>query len=291
MGTAAVAALGVLVACGDSFTRAKYPLWPSADTVAYQSSTQHGAMDVLVPPADVDSSSGIAALVSSVGAPRPALLAIHGGEWCQGNKDDMRELAGFLCPLGYVLLSPNYRLSMTSEPSHPDDAVWPAQLDDARAAYDYAKANAAQWNVDPDRIGVIGYSAGANLALHLAFRYGVRVVVDISGPTNFTYIDNSKYFQQVAGVTGHAGPWTFEELQQLSPLFYARSDVSVFIIHGARDNQVRVTDSDELASRLEALGADMNYLRVEGRYGQIHNDCWTDPTIADALARFLRSRL
>jgi acetyl esterase/lipase len=291
MGPVALAALGVLAACGNGFTRATYPIWTNADTVAYQSTTQHGAMDVLLPPAAVDSSSSIAALVSSVGAPRPALLAIHGGEWCQGNKDDMRELAGFLCPLGYVLLSPNYRLSMTSEPTHPDDATWPAQLDDVRAALAYAKANAAQWNVDPDRIGVIGYSAGANLALQLAFRDGVRVVVDISGPTNFTYIDNSKYFQQVEGVTGHAGPWSFEELAELSPVFFPRPDVSVFIIHGARDNQVNVSDSDELAAKLRALGADTTYLRVEGRYGEIHNDCWTDPTIADALARFLRSRL
>src|SRR5207244_967611 len=83
----------------------------------------------------------------------PVVVWIHGGAWRGGNKT--RCPAVFLTGKGFAVVSVNYRLSQ--------HAVFPAQIEDCKAAIRWLRANAKQYQLDPDHIGVWGASAGGHL--------------------------------------------------------------------------------------------------------------------------------
>lgn len=87
---------------------------------------------------------------------RPAVLFIHGGSWRWGDKDHFTAAGRRLARSGFVVASINYRLL--------PDGVFPANAQDAICALAWLRANAVELGVDPDRIAVMGYSAGAHLA-------------------------------------------------------------------------------------------------------------------------------
>ena len=96
--------------------------------------------------------------------PLPAVLVFHGGGWVQGNKAQFRPLARFLAEEGYFGATVQYRLA---RPGPGNPAPWPAQIEDAKCAVRWLRANAKRYNVDPDRIAALGFSAGAHLAMLL----------------------------------------------------------------------------------------------------------------------------
>jgi acetyl esterase/lipase len=87
---------------------------------------------------------------------RTAVVHIHGGAFRGGSKEGART-AGPLAALGYVGVAMQYRLSQ--------EAKWPAQIQDVKACIRWTRANADELGIDPDKIVVAGYSAGAHLAL------------------------------------------------------------------------------------------------------------------------------
>jgi acetyl esterase/lipase len=87
----------------------------------------------------------------------PVLIAAHGGGWQAGSRASYRFWGPYLAKHGFGLFAINYRLSK------PGAKTYPAAVYDVKAAVQYARANAAQLNIDPERIGVIGDSAGAHL--------------------------------------------------------------------------------------------------------------------------------
>lgn len=90
-------------------------------------------------------------------APRPMLVYYHGGGWVIGDLDTHDGLCRFLAAAtGALVLSVDYRLA----PEHP----FPAPVDDALAAFEWAAQNAAALGADPARVAVGGDSAGGNLA-------------------------------------------------------------------------------------------------------------------------------
>jgi len=93
-------------------------------------------------------------------AKAPALVAIHGGGWQNGNRAFYKYWGPFLARNGYALFSIEYRLGKPG--------VYPAAVYDAKAAIQFVRAKAASFDIDPDRIGLIGDSAGSHLAALLA---------------------------------------------------------------------------------------------------------------------------
>jgi acetyl esterase/lipase len=91
---------------------------------------------------------------------RMATIHIHGGGFTGGSKDTLSERVPPYASRGYVGLAVQYRLA--------GQAKWPAQIEDVKAAIRWARANAKSLGVDPDRIGVVGHSAGGHLALFAA---------------------------------------------------------------------------------------------------------------------------
>ena len=86
----------------------------------------------------------------------PVLVAVHGGGWQVGNKQFYRYWGLFLARAGYAVFAVDYRLGKAG--------VFPAAVYDVKAAIQFVRAKAAEYDLDPDRIGVVGDSAGAHLA-------------------------------------------------------------------------------------------------------------------------------
>lgn len=117
--------------------------------------------------------------------PNTALVVIvHGGGWIKGDKATEASLAGHFTAQGYLVAVPNYRLA----PAHR----YPAQHDDLSTALAWLRAS--PWPFDRDRIGVIGASAGGNLAAEAAVRHGVPIV-SWSG-----LLTLDRFFASVAGL-------------------------------------------------------------------------------------------
>ena len=135
----------------------------------------------------------------------PLIVWIHGGAWWAGSKEDCPAVP--LAAKGYAVASINYRFSQ--------HAVFPAQIEDCKAAIRWLRANAAKYHLDADHIGVWGASAGGHLVALLGTTGGVKelegkggnldqssrvqCVVDWFGPTDF--VDDGQAGRQA----GHAG--------------------------------------------------------------------------------------
>ncbi len=122
--------------------------------------------------------------------PFPAVVCIHGGGFRAGSRERYRSIAYYLAQHGYVAATIDYRLS----PRHQ----FPAAVEDSKAAVRYLRANAARFNLDPDRIGATGGSAGGHLVLMLGVTGGVAEF-EGSGP-------NQEFSSAVQAVVNQFGP-------------------------------------------------------------------------------------
>ncbi len=91
--------------------------------------------------------------------PHPALVMIHGGSWRSGHKSELRKLSLDLAARGYTCFSIDYDVHRRS---------FPISWQESRAALVFLRAHAAEYNIDPARIAVLGTSAGGQLAALLA---------------------------------------------------------------------------------------------------------------------------
>ena len=92
--------------------------------------------------------------------PAPAAVLLHGGGWRRGSRANMHPRAEALAAQGILAVAAEYRLT--------DEAPWPAHVNDVKACLRWLRENAAALDVDPDQISLVGFSAGAHLALMAA---------------------------------------------------------------------------------------------------------------------------
>ena len=242
-----------------------------------------GTFDVYTPKAD------------SVRVNRPAILAIHGGAWKGGDKAWGEHVAEELCPVGYVVVSINYRLS-----EHPR-GTWPAQIEDVQKALRYVRANARRLRIDPERIASLGMSAGGHLATMVALRDDpagpdgrVRVAVNLDGEHDMTMPPRQvmdDFDEIMTKVLGHPRPWSAAELRDISTVTFARPDVALLTVHGAGDDNVYVAQGERITAALRARGARAELVRLDGDEGDCHSKCWQVPRARDAIHRFLDREL
>lgn len=230
----------------------------------------------------------------------PTVVLIHGGAWMGGNKTDMKKVADALCAHGYNCVAPNYHL--TADITMPDGSVvkgapWPAQFDDLEAFLLYLHDNAATFGINPKKIASLGISAGGHLAQMLHLRPGqVNTITacDLDGETDLTQPGDkvmTDFDNIMTKAIGHPKPWTQAELKDISPVFLVNSNSHIFINHGELDANIYVAQADILAAKCQAVGADFDYVRLPGKRGDCHGDCWQDPESLDHLIKWLDKHL
>jgi acetyl esterase/lipase len=190
--------------------------------------------------------------------PRPLVLFVHGGAFTSGDKNSStaRAYMGELVSRGFVGASINYRLA----PAHQ----FPAMLEDVKCAVRYFRANSRTYNIAPNRIGIMGASAGAELAALAGVTdrsagfegsggYGnqssrVQAVVDLYGWADMTANLPRGVREQKLRIFGSS-----DRLAAGSPVTYvSRDDPPFLIMHGDRDRTVPLDQSRRLYEKLRA---------------------------------------
>jgi acetyl esterase/lipase len=208
-----------------------------------------------------------------ISRPVPGLIFIHGGAWAGGSRDMYRYYTVRYAQRGYVCATISYRFYR--------EAPYPAAVQDAKCAVRWLRASAAQYHVDPDKIGVVGGSAGGHLAMMVGYSSDVpelegdgghhdvssrvQTVVNFYGPTDLTtpFAKKSKAVRQFLGDKPYEEAKTIYE--QASPLMHlTKDDPPTLIIHGTIDDVVPIDQADALARKLKELGVPHVYDRLEG---------------------------
>lgn len=212
--------------------------------------------------------------------PFPVIVGIHGGDWATGSKAGGQ--GNWLAQHGYAVAVINYRLS--------GEAIFPAQIEDRKAAVRWLRANAKKYNLDPDRFGAIGHSAGGHLVSLLAttgdvkefekgenleFSSRIQAACPISGPTDFLQMDahapkgaklkhdapNSPEARLIGGPIQE----NKDKVARANPITYVSKDDPPFlIVHGDQDATVPAHQAELLNEALKKAGVETKLLLVKG---------------------------
>jgi len=201
------------------------------------------------------------------GGPSPAVLVVHGGAWRMGNRKQLRGYAEALAKTGFVCFAIDYRLA----PKHK----FPAQIEDCRSAVKWIRTNAAQYKVDPRKLGAIGYSAGGHLVSLLGTtgegpttKNGnvdtrLQVVVAGGAPTDFRWFpDKGKWCEFLMGGTLDTVPEKF--LAASSSAFADKDDPPMFFFNGTEDKLVPLSWTQSCFGALKAAGVKTEFHKIEG---------------------------
>ena len=212
----------------------------------------------------------------------PLVVYIHGGGWMSGSKEQGKSISELITSTGqYVAASINYRLTQ--------QAFWPAQIFDCKAAIRYLRANATKFGIDPERIAVVGHSAGAHLATMLgtsgkitelegmvgnyqAQPSNVQCVVNFFGPTDFeTFfgkdVDIAKLSRESMAVRllGKDEDEIRKNAQNASPIHWiSKEDPPVLTAHGTADQLVPFAQAEELNAALTRAGVESHLIAMQG---------------------------
>ncbi len=180
----------------------------------------------------------------------PVVVFVHGGSWANGSRDNYRFVGEALAARGCVAVLPSYRL-------YPQ-VRFPLFVEDAAHAVAWARAHAAEYGGDPQRIFIMGHSAGAHIVMLLALdehylrqagmsSSDLRGVIGLSGPYDF-YPFGSGFHHEVFDFGGAP------ELTQ--PIHYVRAGApATLLLYGSADRVVDPGNSARLADALRRAGS------------------------------------
>jgi acetyl esterase/lipase len=212
-------------------------------------------------------------------SPLPGVVYIHGGGWRRGDKKQQTGVP--LVAHGYVVASINHRFSQ--------EAIFPAQIEDCKAAVRFLRANAKKYSIDPDHLGVWGDSSGGHLSAltgtsgdvkelegkvgdHLDQSSRVQAACVYYAPIDFISImsqkSDIKRGSPEAPESQLLGGPTLEHRElaiQACPLTYVSKDDPPFlIVHGEKDVRVPLEQAEALRAALQAVGVEATIHIVEG---------------------------
>lgn len=194
------------------------------------------------------------------GGPWPTVVYVHGGSWMHGDKSEATMFASGLNSMGFLVVSLNFRL-------YPP-ATFPAMIEDVKCAVRSLRAQAAEYNLDPDRIAAMGASAGGHLVALLG-------TMDQNSPWDVgENLDQSSRVQAVISMAGvmdlslpfpNAGGHDIETMKRIgfsvmnmmeaSPISHVTPDDAPFLlIHGDRDDLVPYQQSQRMYEKLVQAG-------------------------------------
>ncbi|MFL1013458.1 alpha/beta hydrolase [Flavisericum labens] len=201
----------------------------------------------------------------------PAVLLIHGGGWLTGSKENERVMAQHLALNGYVGIAVAYRLGF--------EAKYPAGVNDLKDAIVWAKKHAKKYNINPDKIAVLGASAGAQLATLIGttpnstiynvdekISNEVQAIVNVDGIVSFIHPEAAA--ESKPGKESMGGIWlngekeeNFKNWKEASPLEYVGKNTppTLFInssyarFHAGRDDMISILNKHNIYSEVHIL--------------------------------------
>jgi acetyl esterase/lipase len=224
--------------------------------------------------------------VPKTGGPFPAVVCFHGGGWKFGSRSDLSSptsgkggkpgssVIEAIASRGYAAASVSYRLMPANK--------FPAQIEDAKAAVRFLRASAKTFNLDPDRVGALGFSAGGHLAMLLGttdssagFDVGanldksgrVQAVVSFFGPTDLALYAatpgiEDAFMVPFLGAKCKTDPAVY---RRASPIDHVTKDSApVLMIHGTADFVVPIIHSERMLKKLRDAGVTAELLTVPG---------------------------
>ncbi len=211
--------------------------------------------------------------------PLPLVIAVHGGGWAAGRKEDCKLLADWLLPQGYAVAAINYRFT--------DTDAFPAQIEDCKAAVRWLRANAEKYKFDKNRFGTWGASAGGHLVALLGCTGGtkefdvgenldqssaVQAVCDYFGPTDFSVLFETPGFKDehhvdtlVEKLLGGMPKDKPEAARKASPINYAdKNSAPMLIVQGDKDLLVPYQQSEIFEKKLKEAGVPCELIMLQG---------------------------
>jgi acetyl esterase/lipase len=195
----------------------------------------------------------------------PGVIQVYGGAWRTGNPNQDEKFSRYLASRGYVVVAIEYR--------HAPEYRFPAQLDDLKMAIEYVRSHAEQWEIDPERLGIIGRSAGGHLATLAAYQPDMlpfQAVVNYYGPVDLTVgyaeppvpdpIDSRQVLRDLLGGT----PTDLPELyKQASPSqLVTRQLPPTLLVYGGQDHLVESRFGRKLAQNLQSFDTPTVFIEI-----------------------------
>jgi acetyl esterase/lipase len=213
---------------------------------------------------------------------RPLVVFIHGGGWLSGRKEDGMDIVRLLAATGdYAAASINYRLSQ--------EAIWPAQIHDCKAAIRFLRGKADEYGIDADHIGVFGLSAGGQLVSVLGTgndepllegKLGkfakvssrVQCVVNFFGPTDFltyygsdTTMNRLSRANMISQFLGTKEEIIRENARQASAVTWvSKDDAPFFTAHGTDDTLVPLSQAEKIHAALGTAKVESHLIVMKG---------------------------
>ena len=203
----------------------------------------------------------------------PAVMMVYGGGWQTGDSSENKALGQFLAGRGYVVIAADYR--------HTPQHQFPTQLKDVAAALAFVRDRADEYEIIPDRIALLGWSAGAQLAMLVglqapetllpqtapkstptADQASVQAIVSYYGPVDLANgyrnpprpdpLDVRSILSAYLGGSPDEQPTAYTDA---SPITYVKSAKPsalppILLIHGGRDHIVEAKYGNYLYDRI-----------------------------------------
>ena len=245
----------------------------------------------------------------STGPLSPAVIVIHGGSWSGGEKSDFESYDRWLAAGGRVVFDVEYRLANGAQ-------RFPAQIMDIKCAIAWVKNHAAQYRVDPERLALLGRSAGGQLALLAAYTANdptlqpdscdaqdtsVRAVISFYGPTDLAWdythpgrpdvIDTPHVLENYLGGSPASAPQAYASASPIEHVS-AQSPPTLFL-HGGHDQLVRPENVERIMPKLTAAGVPFTYVYLPwANHGFDYNfNGWSSQLAQAEMDKFLDSHL
>jgi acetyl esterase/lipase len=239
----------------------------------------------------------------------PAVIVIHGGAWRSGEKSDFVSYDRWLATGGRVVFDVEYRLANGAQ-------RFPAQLMDIKCAIAWVKNNAAQYHVDPERLALLGRSAGGQLALLAAYtandqtlrpetcdaqETSVRAVISFYGPTDLAWdythpgrpdvLDTPRVLENYLGGSPSSAPQAYASASPNEHVS-AQSPPTLFL-HGGHDQLVLTENVERIMPKLSAAGVEVTYVYLPwANHGFDYNfNGWGSQLAQAEISKFLDAHL
>lgn len=226
--------------------------------------------------------------------PFPILIIVHGGGWMAGDKEG--DIVPVLAPYAtnFTWFTINYRLAPKSR--------WPACFDDLQTAVRWVKQHATEYQGDPDRVALIGYSAGGHLVTLAgtlaASDVHVQAVVGMAPPTDLVW-DNERrggLSRSMTNLFGYATTNITDKrrvvLKRYSPLTYIKPGLQPFLlVQGSADRTVPYRETTNFMASLQAANVPCDMLVITNGQHRIAEWSKFNPEWQERLVSWLNENL